>query len=191
MSNTKDEVIKLNNTELICSICLDNINASINIIKTECKHCFHSNCFLQNAAHNGFSCPMCRHELAKLPENEDEDEDEDEYDDEEDEDDDEEDEQYILNGSRWLFMRAENEEIDITDDDIYDEYIREATPDASNISINEIAEKIIQKGITYKQLVALLVLPDPRNANDLIEYNSRSLFELDNIIHDIVYSNVN
>ncbi len=170
----KDKVI-----ELICSICLDNINASINIIKTECKHCFHSNCFLQNAAHNGFSCPMCRNKLAKLPENEDEDE----YDDEE--------EQYILNGFRWLFMRTENENIDITDDDIYDEYIRDATPDASNISINEIAEKIIQKGVTYNQLLALLVLPDRRNAHDLIQYNSRSLYELDNIIYEIVYSNVN
>ena len=178
---SKDEVI-----ELTCSICLDNIIEKLNIIKTECNHCFHSNCFLQNAAHNGFSCPMCRNELAKLS-----DEDEDDYDDDDEDDDEDNDEQYILNGSRWLFMRAENEEIDITDDDIYDEYIREATPDASNISINEIAEKIIQKGITYKQLVALLVLPDPRNANDLIEYNSRSLFELDNIIHDIVYSNVN
>lgn len=187
---SKDEVI-----ELTCSICLDNINVSINIIKTQCNHCFHSNCFLQNAAHNGFSCPMCRNLLAKLPENEDEDEDE--YDDEEDEDDDEEDdtedqdEQYILNSFRWLFMRAENEPIDITDDDIYDEYIREATPEASNISINEIAEKIIQRGVGYNELLALLVLPDRRNASDLIQYNSRSLFELDTIIQDIVYSNVN
>ena len=180
---SKDKVI-----ELICPICLDEIDPLINIIRTECHHYFHSNCFLQNAAHNKFNCPMCRNELAKLSE----DEDEDEYDDdEEDEDEDQQDEQYILNGFRWLFMRSENEEIDITDDDIYDEYIREATPEALNISINEIAEKIIQKGITYKQLVALLVLPDPRNAHDLIEYNSRSLYELDTIIHDIVYSNVN
>jgi hypothetical protein len=188
MSNTKDEVIKLNNnsiltnTELICSICLDNINASINIIKTECKHCFHSNCFLQNVAHNGFSCPMCRNELAKLSEDEDDDEDYLE---------DQEDEQYILNSFRWMIMRAEGEEINSTDDDIYDEYIRDATPDASNISINEIAEKIIQKGVTYNELLALLVLPDRRNAHDLIEYNSRSLYELDTMIHDIVYSNVN
>ena len=189
MSNIKDEVIKLNNnsiltdTELICSICLDNINALINIIKTECKHCFHSNCFLQNAAHNGFNCPMCRNELAILPENDD-DEDNDDYD--------EEDEQYILNGSRWLFMRAENQEINITDDDIYDEYIRDATPEASLIKINEISQILIQKGVTYNQLVALLVLPDRRNATtDLIEYNSRSLFELDTMIHDIVYNNVN
>jgi hypothetical protein len=201
MSNTKDEVIKLNNnsistdTELTCPICFDSIDSSINIIKTECNHCFHSNCFLKNAAHNGFNCPMCRNELAKSPEDDCDDEDEDEYDDEDEDEDeydnDDEDEQYILNSVRWLFMRAENEPIDITDDDIYDEYIREATPEALNISINEIAEKIIQKGVTYNQLVALLVLPDKRNTTDLIEYNSRSLFELDNIIQDIVYSNVN
>jgi hypothetical protein len=188
MSNTKDKVIKLNNnsiltnTELICSICLDNINASINIIKTECKHCFHSNCFLQNAAHNGFSCPMCRNELAKLSEDEDD----------EDDLEDQQDEQYILNSFRWMIMRAEGEEINSTDDDIYDEYIRDATPEASLIKINEISQILVQKGVTYNQLVALLVLPDRRNATtDLIEYNSRSLYELDNIIHDIVYSNVN
>ena len=45
---------------MTCAICLDDIDISMNIIKTECKHCFHSNCFLQNAAHNGFNCPMCR-----------------------------------------------------------------------------------------------------------------------------------
>ena len=137
---------------------------------------------------------MCRNLLAESPENEydyDDDDDDDDDDDEEDEDEDQQDEQYILNGFRWLFMRAENEPIDITDDDIYDEYIRDATPDASNISINEIAEKIIQRGVGYNELLALLVLPDPRNAHDLIEYNSRSLHELDNIIHEIVYSNVN
>ena len=185
---SKDEVI-----ELTCPICLDEINPLINIIRTECHHYFHSNCFLQNAAHNKFNCPMCRNELAKLSEDEDEDEydDDEEDDDEEDDDEDQQDEQYILNSFRWLFMRAENEPIDITDDDIYDEYIRDATPDASNISINEIAEKIIQRGVTYNQLLALLVLPDRRNAHDLIEYNSRSLLELDTIIHDIVYSNVN
>ena len=180
---SKDKVI-----ELTCPICLDEIDPLINIIRTECHHYFHSNCFLQNAAHNKFNCPMCRNELAKLPE----DEDEDEYDDEDDDDDDDDnDEQYILNGFRWLFMRAENEPIDITDDDIYDEYIREATPDASNISINEISQILVQKGVTYNELLALLVLPDRRNASDLIQYNSRSLFELDTIIQDIIYSNVN
>ena len=188
--------------ELVCSICLNSIDdTSNNIIKTECNHIFHSSCFLQNVAFNGFDCPNCRNVLANKPDSsdqynyDDEDEENDE-DDENDEDneqneDQEEDELYILNGSRWLFMRAEGEEIDINDDDDYSDYIREPRPETLNISINEIAEKIIQSGVTYNQLLALLVLPDSRNASDLIEYNGRKLSELDNMIYDIIYSNVN
>jgi hypothetical protein len=110
--------------------------------------------------------------------------------DEEDEDN-EEDELYILNGSRWLFMRAEGEDIDFDDDDDYSDYIREPRPETLNISINEIAEKLVQSGVTYNQLLALLVLPDSRNASDLAEYNGRKLSELDSVIYDIIYSNVN
>ena len=174
--------------ELTCSICLINIdNTSNNIIKTECNHVFHSNCFLQNVAFNGFDCPNCRNTLANKPEPE-----SDEDEDYEDEDDDEEQEElYILNGSRWLFMRAEGEEIDINDDDDYSDYIREPRPETLNISINEIAEKMIQRGVTYNQLVALLILPDSRNASDLAEYNGRKLSELDTMIYDIIHSNVN
>jgi hypothetical protein len=177
--------------ELVCSICLNDIDdTSRNIIKTECSHIFHSTCFLQNVAFNGFDCPNCRNTLANKPEQEDElddqDEDEEQY---EDENDDEE--EYILNGSRWLFMRAEGEEIDINDDDNYDDYIREPRPETLNISINELSEKLVQKGITYNQLLALLVLPDSRNASDLAEYSGRKLSDLDNMIYDIIYSNVN
>ena len=87
--------------ELVCSICLINIdNTSKNIIKTECNHVFHSNCFLQNVAFNGFGCPNCRNVLANKPDSGIDNQEE------------EEEEQYILNGSRWLFMRAEGGEID-------------------------------------------------------------------------------
>lgn len=171
--------------ELVCSICLINIDdTSKNIIKTDCNHIFHSSCFLQNVAFNGFDCPNCRNVLANKPDSSEHDEDE------QDEDEDE-DELYILNGSRWLFMRAEGEEIDINDDDDYSDYIRDPRPETVNISINEIAEKMIQRGVTYNQLLALLVLPDSRNASDLAEYNGRKLSELDSMIYDIIYSNVN
>lgn len=180
--------------ELTCSICLNDIDdTSKNIIKTECNHIFHSTCFLQNVAFNGFDCPNCRNVLANKPEPEqddEEDEDEDEEQEQEDEEQEQE-EQYILNGSRWLFMRAEGEEIEIDDDDNYDDYIREPRPETLNISINEIAEKLVQRGVTYNQLLALLVLPDSRNASDLVEYNGRKLSDLDNMIYDIIYSNVN
>ena len=174
--------------ELVCSICLNSIDdTSKNIIKTECNHIFHSSCFLQNVAFNGFDCPNCRNVLANKPDSSDQEQDEDGEDDEEQE----QDELYILNGSRWLFMRAEGEEIDIDDDDDYSDYIREPRPETLNISINEIAEKMIQSGVTYNQLLALLVLPDSRNASDLAEYNGRKLSELDSMIYDIIYSNVN
>lgn len=174
-------------TELICSICLIDIDdTKKNIIKTECNHVFHSNCFLQNVAFNGFDCPNCRNVLANTPEK-----DEEEYQEQDEEDEENEEyEQFILNGSRWLFMRAEGEEIDITDDDNYDDYIRQPKPETLNISINEIAEKLVQRGVTYNQLLALLILPDSRNASDLAEYNGRKLSELDNTIYDIIHSNV-
>ena len=75
----------MSSDSVCCAICLDNIDISLNVIKTECNHCFHSNCFLQNAAHNGFNCPMCRNELASVPEEEDESD----YDEEEDMDEEE------------------------------------------------------------------------------------------------------
>jgi hypothetical protein len=170
--------------ELTCSICLNNIDdISKNIIKTECNHIFHSTCFLQNVAFNGFDCPNCRNVLANKPDSS--------NDKEEQDDEDQEDELYILNGSRWLFMRAEGEEIDFDDDDDYSDYIREPRPETLNISINEIAEKLVQSGVTYNQLLALLVLPDSRNASDLAEYSGRKLSELDSAIYDIIYSNIN
>jgi hypothetical protein len=179
--------------ESVCSICLNNIDDTAkNIIKTECGHIFHSTCFLQNVAFNGFDCPNCRNVLANKPDSSEQDEDEeDDFDEDEEDDFDEEEEQYILNGSRWLFMRAEGEEIDNDDDDDYGDYIREPRPESLNISINEIAEKMIQRGVTYNQLLALLVLPDSRNASDLAEYSGRKLSELDTMIYDIIYSNVN
>jgi hypothetical protein len=169
-------------TEIICSICLIIIiDTSKNIIKTECGHIFHSNCFLKNVAFNGFDCPNCRNVLAYKPKNEEDDE----YDDFN------EDEQYLLNGSRWLFMRAEEEPIDIADVDNYDDYIRDPQPSALNISINEIAEQLTHRGITYNELLALLVLPDRRNSSDLVEYNGEKLSSLDTTIYNIIHANIN
>jgi len=185
-------------TETICSICLIIItDTSKNIIKTECEHIFHSNCFLKNVAFNGFDCPNCRNVLVNIPkkDNNEDNEDNEDYDDYDYDYDynyvNSEDELYLLNGSRWLFMRAEGEPIHITDDDNYDDYIREPQPSSLNISIGEIAEKIIERGITYNQLLALLVLPDRRNTSDLAEYNGSKLSELDTMIYNIIHANIN
>lgn len=178
--------------DLCCSICLDDIDISMNVIKTECKHCFHSNCFLQNAAHNGFNCPLCRNELAEVPQ--DEDDDDDDYDNDE-----EFEEDFALRGSRWLFMRAEGEPIDeddnddetlsdSSDDDNYVRFVSEETP---IVTIAEVCDKIRQRGVTYEQLVALLILPDSRCVADVALYNYRAMSDLDEIFCEIVNGNNN
>lgn len=178
--------------DLCCSICLDDIDVSMNLIRTECKHCFHSNCFLQNAAHNGFNCPLCRGILAEVPQDEDDD-DNDEDDDEDDDDD------FALRGSRWLFMRAEGEPIDeedtddesLSDSSDDDNYVRYVSEEIPVMTIAQVTEKIRERGVTYEQLIALLILPDSRSAADLELYNHQSMSELDNIFCEIVNGNSN
>jgi hypothetical protein len=62
-----------------CPICFDLIVDINNLIKTECGHEFHSNCFLTNVAHNGFNCPCCRKQLAKIPDSDGDSEDSDSF----------------------------------------------------------------------------------------------------------------
>jgi hypothetical protein len=178
--------------DVCCAICLDNVDASMNIIKTECNHCFHSKCFLQNAAHNGFSCPMCRNELASVPT--DDDDSDDEYGEEDDEDEDEED--FLLRGARWLMMRAEGEEIeeDDTDDesimsDDSDIYLRDdpEIEELPNTSIAYISQKMLARGITFEEMVALYVLPHSANAFDTTVYNKDVLKNLRKTIYDIAF----
>jgi hypothetical protein len=135
---------------------------------------------------------LCRGVLAEVPQ--DEEDDEDDYDDDE-----EFEEDFALRGSRWLFMRAEGEPIDeedtddetlsdSSDDDNYVRYVSEETP---IVPIAEVCEKIRQRGVTYEQLVALLILPDSRCAADLALYTHRSMSDLDEIFCEIVNGNSN
>ena len=96
----------------MCPICMDDILSSTNNVKTECGHEFHTNCLMQNVAHNGFGCPCCRAKMAE------------EVDDDEDEDEDEDEdlyntETYTLNTMRWMFQRENGEEVD--DENDYDD----------------------------------------------------------------------
>jgi hypothetical protein len=84
---------------------------SKNCTTTECGHCFHTGCLLQNVLRNGFGCPYCREQMvdepAQLPE---EYESEDELDNFSEITNEEED--YTLTSMRMLFQRAENEEVE-------------------------------------------------------------------------------
>lgn len=170
--------------EIMCAICLDSVDISMNVIKTECKHCFHSTCFLQNAAHNGFNCPMCRNELAEVPSDDDDDDDDCDSDDDDD-DDEEEVEDFALRGARWLMMRAEGEEIDEDDTDnesidSYDEegFIRYEDESVPIVSIDQVTALLEQNNVSYKELVAFLILPDSRHQSDLQEYNSARMKQI-------------
>jgi hypothetical protein len=135
MSQTQEVTIKIEAAEKMeCSICLDCIDGTKNQVVTECGHCFHASCLMKNVSHNGFGCPYCRTTMAE-EQAKDEDE-ESEYSDytdifEEDVYDD-----YSLRGMRWMFQRAEGEELDEEEDDA----IEEAAPVVRNLPEREEGE---------------------------------------------------
>ena len=148
-----------------CSICLDCIDVNKNCITTECGHCFHASCLMTNVAHNGFGCPYCRAEMAEVPEDSDDEDDDSEYYEEYEEDllDD-----YSLRGFRWLFQRAEGEELDDEPDDVFeDDYsdsdeepaqpppVRSNNPDVA--PWNFVAHRLLQRGVTPEMLVRALL----------------------------------
>jgi len=178
--------------EICCAICLDAVDVSMNVIKTECNHCFHSNCFLQNAAHNGFSCPMCRNELASVPTDDEDDDENTVYSDEDDND--EVGEDFALRGVRWLMMRAEGEEIeeDDTDDestgssDDDEDFVRFGNDENTNPTIAEISQQLIARGITYEQIVALYILPHHANAADVQTYSRTVIRDIENQVYEVL-----
>ena len=59
-----------------CPICLETIHKTNNRTTTECGHCFHASCLVKHSVLTNLGCPMCRSQLADIPEEED---DEDSY----------------------------------------------------------------------------------------------------------------
>ena len=184
-----------------CSICLDDIDIKINIMTTDCGHCFHTNCFLQHVSHNGFTCPNCRNQIVDEPEcdsDEDDYDDDDDYDDEDDddeceEDDDEcEEDNNAFRAMRMLFRRAENDAENINYE-IYEEriqyergHIHFGEEDLRPLSLRTIGERMNLRGITYNDLVALIVFPHKDNHADIAEYSHTRLKDIHRKIKDII-----
>lgn len=127
-----------------CSICMDDIEFNKNCVTTECGHCFHASCLLQNVAHNGFNCPYCRNVMADEPEESIEEEEEvfEEEEDEEEED--------TLRGFRFFFNNVYG--IPHEEEDVEEE--QDAINEAAKIpSLAYICQKLIQDGVTFEQLV--------------------------------------
>lgn len=145
-----------------CPICMDQIEEKKNRVTTECGHCFHASCLMTNIAHNGFGCPYCRTAMTEEVEsvNSDEEYDEFSFDSQEEEGPDYND--HVLRGARWMFQRAEGEDVDDSDDsesesdDEEDERVEvEPRP-----SVDYIVEKLVQRGVSMEDLVKSLLLRD-------------------------------
>ena len=129
-----------------CSICMDDIVFNKNCVTTECGHCFHASCLLQNVAHNGFNCPYCRNVMADEPEESVEEEED--FEDEEEEE--EEVNEDALRGFRFFFNNVYG--IPHEEEDVEEE--QDAIDEAAKIpSLAYICQKLIQDGVTFEQLV--------------------------------------
>ncbi len=145
-----------------CPICMDQIEGNRNKVVTECGHCFHTSCLMKNVAHNGFSCPYCRDAMAEELEDNNTDDEYDEFSmDEEDEEPDYTDN--VLRGARWLFQRAEGEELDDDEDSDLDED-EDEEPERVEVEprapVDYIVEKLVQRGVTMADLVKSILIRD-------------------------------
>jgi len=150
--------------QIDCPICMDCIETSKNCVTTECGHCFHASCLMTSVAHNGFGCPYCRTKMAE----EQEQDEETIYSDEEEEDDmfDEN----ALRGFRffWNNLNGEEHNEDDTDQENLDECDEASTEeeDANIPSASFVAEKLQQQGVSYEQLVKMILLQHAEYADD-------------------------
>ena len=159
-----------------CPICYELVGSIKNCITTECGHLFHASCLLKHTSMNGYGCPCCRTQMADKPIQT--------YHEEEVNNDD----QYVLDGCRWLFQRANNESIDCDADPYTDQFERWQIQMAVNNNAYEMAierkTKLVLeelgkiKAITYEDLVKGYLYWNQEHlyANSSIyEYNNRKV----------------
>lgn len=183
---SQEQVQVANESEKMeCSICLDCIDGTKNQVITECGHCFHASCLMKNVSHNGFGCPYCRATMAE--EQAKDEDDESEYSEYTDVFEEEMYDDYSLRGMRWMFQRAEGEELD---DDADDEIEGEA-PIVRNLPEREdgevdsdeeeapqaiptaefIAYKLERSRVTMDMLIKAMLALDHDEYGDNREYN--------------------
>ena len=139
-----------------CPICMDEISGEKNKITTECGHCFHASCLMKNVSHNGFGCPYCRTAMAEVPADDNSDN---EYDDFSIDGDGNNFSDNVLRGARWLFQRAEGEEVDDDEESVLDDE-EESGEEDTRPSVEYIVGKLVQRGVTMEDLVKSLLLMD-------------------------------
>jgi len=153
----------MNEIEIIeCPICMDSIDSVKNKVTTECGHCFHASCLMTNVAHNGFGCPYCRTAMTEeVAADEDSDDDYDEFSINSEEEPDYN--NHVLRGARWLFQRAEGEEVDDSDEsesESDDEEEAQRVEVEPRPTVDYIVEKLVQRGVSMEDLVKSILLRD-------------------------------
>jgi hypothetical protein len=138
---------------------------------------------MKNVSHNGFGCPYCRATMAEAQPNGDDESDYSEYTDiEEDMYDD-----YSLRGMRWMFQRAEGEELDDDADDEIEgdtpvlqvpeereegEVEEDSDDEEEDVPTAEfIAYKLERSRVTMEMLVKAMLALDHDEYADNREYN--------------------
>jgi hypothetical protein len=152
-----------------CPICFDCIGEKNNIT-TECGHKFHASCLMTNISRNGFDCPCCRTVMA-----------------EEDDDDDETatliDENQepfshdALRGLGLLTDLMEGNEHDQEDVVAEHQYIAEAEEEEEEVvapPCNFVESKLREEGVTYEELVALLLIDHEEYGDQEVELDRMS-----------------
>jgi len=117
---------------------------------------------MTSVAHNGFGCPYCRAKMAEEPEEEEETV----YSDEEEEEEEEVFDEDALRGFRFFWNNLngeEHDEEDEADEQQLEEWAEQAEaseeeeqPDIPSASF--VAQKLQQQGVSYEQLVKMLLL---------------------------------
>lgn len=155
--------------EMECPICMENILADVNCVKTDCGHLFHTSCLMKNTAVNGYDCPCCRTQMAEMPEDSVISEGDEEYDSEDEESiyfDAAEEEDFLLLGFRWFTQRIHSEELE-GDAAEYEEMVKEEKEwnEESENASEEVKAKIDNillglktiKSISYDELLKAFV----------------------------------
>ena len=137
-----------------CPICYEEIDLEKNCITTECGHRFHCKCLLQNAATNGFACPMCRSTMATEPELSD---DEDEYEEYSDSEDDEEYDDNALTSFRMFHQQLAGEDVE---EELEEEPLVQDLEPPVEVKPNAayIAAKLVSQGLTMEDMVKCLLV---------------------------------
>lgn len=170
-----------------CPICLECVEKDKNCMITECGHCFHTSCILQNAATNGFQCPYCRTQLA-VETNDEQEYDSDDDSDETDSDTEEENqEQYTVEYFDEFWANIENR---MSYSELEARTYTESSDLQNQLDWTQIdPESDIENDLSSDSTERLDQMPLP-TAHELTEYLKTKGVTMENVLHVLIATNI-